>query len=175
MQTDKTLFDEQGRPVQRILDLKIQDLEDRLVSGDLTDDGVQWSDAHTTESVGQLEEAFTKTIDPGVDGDLLWLELGLTIRLHASADNTAGKWKWQARNKDGTWTDIHSLVTESDIDTEGTGAIQRTRQGFANVSGNLSAVPFELRLMVQCDTADRTVTAKVKSSSYARAVYKAAY
>lgn len=175
MQTDKTLFDGQGRPVQRILDLKVQDFEDRLVSGDLTEDGVQWSEPYITQSVGELEEAFIKTTDPGVDGDLLWLEFGLTIHLHASADNTAGKWKWQARNKDGTWTDLHSLVTESDIDTEATGAIQATRQAFPSLGDNLNEVPFQTRLMVQCDTADRTVTVKVKSSSYVRAPYKAAY
>ncbi|RLC91467.1 MAG: hypothetical protein DRI39_10315 [Chloroflexi bacterium] len=172
MQTDKRLFDEEGRPMGRSLDLIVQDFEDRLVGGHLTGDGVQYSTAYTTQDVGSLEEAFSRTIDPGLAGDLLWLELGLTISLYASADNTAGKWKWQGRNKDGTWVDLHDLVTESDIDTQGTGAIERTRQGFAPVIEGLGQVPLELRLMVQCDTAGRTVTARVKSSSYARAVFK---
>ena len=172
-QSDNRLVDAAGRPYKRLFDLKVQDFEDRLVSGDLTSDGVQWSTAFTTTQIGVLQQAFIKTINTGVDGDLLWLELGLTHKMYASLDNTAGKWKWQARNKDGTWVDLHSVVTEADIDTSGTGAIERTRQGFFTPAANINQVPFDIRLMIQCDTADRTVSAQVKSSSYARAVYEA--
>ncbi|MFH1140907.1 MAG: hypothetical protein V1724_04390 [Chloroflexota bacterium] len=172
-QSDNRLVDAAGRPWRRLFDLKTQDFEDRLVSGALTSDGIQWGTAFTTTEVGVLQEAFIKTIDPGIDGDLLWLELGLTHKMYASADNSAGKWQWQARNKDGTWVDLHTIITEADIDTSGTGVIERTRQGFFTPATNIKQVPFDIRLMIQCDTATKTVSAQVKSSSYARAVYEA--
>jgi len=140
----------------------------------LTADGVQWcagdegaDDSYTTTSVGDLEEAFKMKIDPRVLGDPNWVEQGLTIGLKASADNSAGKWKWQGSINGTDWGDLFDLVTEADIDIAEFG---RTRQGFALLSV-ITKVPFWVRLMVQCDTSSQTVTARVKSSSYVTPVF----
>lgn len=152
---------------------KLVDYEHRLIYKDLTSDGVQWGagdegvDAsYTTTSVGSLEEAAKFTIDVGFTGTPKWVEVGLTISLGASADNSAGKWKWQGSVDGITYSDLHSLVTESDIDIV---AKERTRQGFAKLT-IFTDTPIYIRLMVQCDTASQTVTAKVKSSSYVRII-----
>ncbi|MDY6834204.1 MAG: hypothetical protein SVY53_05315 [Chloroflexota bacterium] len=155
---------------------KLVDYEHRLIHKDLTSDGVQWGagdegvDAsYTTTSVGSLEEAAKFTVDVGFTGTPKWVEVGLTIDLEASADNSAGKWKWTGSVDDSTYTDLFSLVTESDIDTSGTGSIERTRQGFAKLT-IFTDTPIYIKLMVQCDTVGETVTAKVKSSSYVRII-----
>ena len=142
----------------------------------LTGDGVQWcagdegaNDSYTTTSVGTLEEAFKQYINPKVSGEPNWVEIGLTIGLKASADNSAGKWKWQGSVNGSDWEDLSDLVTEADIDIA---EFERTRQGFALLS-IITAIPFYIRLMVQCDTAGQTVTTRAKSSSYATPVYQA--
>ena len=125
--------------------------------------------AHLTATVtATLFEAFKQYINPKISGTPNWVEIGLTIRLKASADNSAGKWKWQGSVNGTDWSDLFDLVTESDVDIA---ELERTRQGFALLS-IITAIPFYLKLLVQCDTSGQTVTARVKSSSYATPVYQ---
>mgnify|MGYP001567555317 FL=1 len=142
----------------------------------LVADGVQWGGgtegvnaSFTTITVGTSYEAFTVTIDPKIAGDLLELELGLTIGLLASALNTSGKWQWWGRPVGGTWAVICAEVVDTDIDTA---EEEFTRQGLGLLSA-IATVPFELKLMCQSDTAGTTITVRVKSSSYAIGVIKA--
>jgi len=210
--------------------LKLIDYEDQLVSGDLTADGVQYSTETTLGATAT--QVLSKTIEPGIIGSILWLELGLTAELRADisgiskwaastayslgaivkptggysgcvyecttagtsgtaeptwptadggtvADNTVTwtcrrfwlKWQWQARNKGGTFVNLHPEVTE-DIPSETYFA--RTRQGFASLVANFNAVPYEVKLIAyRRDVAGTSANAKVKSSSYARAVFQA--
>ena len=53
------------------------DYEDRLVSGDLTASGIQYSDEVTTGDAGVEAVAFSKLVDPLVEGDLMWIEFHL--------------------------------------------------------------------------------------------------
>ena len=145
-----------------------RDFEDRLVSGDLTSDGAQYSDEATTGDADVDVAALSKLVDPGLEGNILWVEFGLTAEfkaLNATADLI---WKWQARNKDGTWVDLHSAVTETNI---GTNYVSRTRSGYFTPVANFQEVPFEIRLILQCNEATQG-RAKVKNSSYVRVIYK---
>ena len=146
------------------------DFEDRLVSGDLTENGVQYSDEAITTDADTYIEAFTKTIDPLIEGELLWVELRLAAELKAISSAAADlKWKWQARNKDGTWVDLHSEVTEADI---GTTYQSRTRSGYFTPGADFQRVPFEVRLLLQCNEANQG-RARVRNDSYIRAAYRA--
>ena len=153
---------------------RLVDYEDRLViDQSLTADGVQFSTAVATTTADTDVTIFSKTIDPGknsVADGVLWLEFGLTAAFQAVSTITADLiWKWQARNKGGIWADLHSAVTETNINIT---YVERTRQGFFKAS-TIDQVPFEVRLILQCNEANEG-RAKVKSSSYVRAVYKPA-
>ena len=146
-----------------------RDFEDRLISGDLTSDGVQYSDEVTTSDADVDIDVLTKVVDPGLEGYILWVEFGLTAEFKAVSSATADLiWKWQARNKDGTWVDLHAAVTETDI---GTNYVSRTRSGYFTPVTNFQKVPFEVRLILQCNEASEG-RAKVKNSSYVRVIYK---
>ena len=145
-----------------------RDFEDRLVSGALTEDGIQYSAEVTTGDAGVDVAVLSKLVDPGLEGDILWVEFGLTAEfkaLNATADLI---WKWQARNKDGTWVDLHPAVTETDI---GTTYKSRTRSGYFEPETNFNHVPFDIRLILQCNEAAQG-RARVKNSSYVRVIYK---
>lgn len=165
-------LDEAGNPIlpRHIAELKLIDFEDRLVTGDLTDDGVQYSDEVATGGANVDVIVLEKTVDPVIDGDILWVEFGLTAEIKAATSATADlKWLWQARNKDGTWVDLHPQITDVDI---GTTYVSRTRQGFFKIVANFQEVPFEIRFLLQCNE-ENEGRARVKSSSYVRVVYKA--
>ncbi len=145
------------------------DFEDRLVSGELTADGIQYSDEVTTGDADVDVDVLAKLIDPVLEGRIILVEFGLTAEFKAVSSATADLiWKWQARNKDGTWVDLHPAVTETDI---GTTYVSRTRSGYFTPETNFQNVPFEVRLILQCNEANEG-RAKVKNSSYVRVVYR---
>ena len=146
-----------------------RDFEDRLVSGALTEDGTQYSAEVTTVDADVDVDVLSKVIAPGLEGDILWVEFGLTAEFKAVSSGTADLiWKWQARNKDGTWVDLHPAVTETDI---GTTYKSRTRSGYFEPETNFNHVPFDIRLILQCNQASQG-RARVKNSSYVRVIYK---
>ncbi len=145
------------------------DFEGRLVSGVLTEDGIQYSPEVTTGAADTDVTVLNKPINPVLEGAILLVEFGLTADFKAVSSGTADLiWKWQARNKDGTWVDLHSAVTETDI---GTTYISRTRSGYFTPEDNFQNVPFEVRLTLQCNELNEG-RARVKSSSYARVIYR---
>ena len=92
------------------------------------------------------------------------------------ADNTAtwtcrfikDTYKWQARNKGGTWVDLHSPVTISPTTSS---YAESTFSGRFAPTSNFNAVPFDVQLILQCNYANQG-RAKTKNSSYARCLYK---
>ena len=75
------------------------------------------------------------------------------------------KYKWQARNKDGSWVDLHEYVTLEDV---GTSYVESTMSGYL-LDGveNLDSYPVDIRLLIQSnETTPGVATAKVKNSSY---------
>jgi hypothetical protein len=136
--------------------------------GNLTTDGIQWSaevDTTTPDTDAAIE---TIEIKPPVLGALIEVEFGLTAAFRAISSATADLiYKWQARNKGGTWVNLHTAATKSDT---GTTYTEETWSGrFKPVTG-FDSLPFEIRLVIQCNEANQG-RAKVKNSSYVRVAY----
>ena len=125
------------------------DFEDHLVSGTLTEDGIQYSTEVTTGAANTDVTVLSKLINPVLEGGILLVEFGLIVDFKAVSSATADLiWQWQARNKDGTWVALHSAVTETNI---GTTYKSRTRSGYFTPEANFQNVPFEVRLILQCN------------------------
>lgn len=65
--------------------------------------------------------------------------------------------------------DLHTAVTKTDI---GTTYVEESRSGRFKAIANFDSLPFEVRLVIQCDEADEG-RAKIKNSSYVRVKYAA--
>ena len=148
----------------------IEHTEHPLAKGNLTSDGIQWSTEVDTTVVDTDVEVESVTVKPPALGEVLEVEFGLTAAFRAVSSATADlTYKWQARNKGGTWVDLHSAVTKTDI---GTTYVEETRSGRFKLVDNFDSLPFEVRLMIQCNEANEG-RAKIKNSSYVRVVYSA--
>ena len=148
----------------------VEHTEYPFAKGDLTSDGIQWSAEKDTTTADVDVEVESVTIKPPALGEMIEVEFGLTAAFRAVSSSTADlKYKWQARNKGGTWVDLHSVVTKTDI---GTTYVEETRSGIFKTVANFDSVPFEVRLIIQCNEADEG-RAKIKNSSYVRVRYSA--
>ena len=148
----------------------IDHTEHPFAKGDLTTDGIQWSDEVDTTTADTDVEVEGVTVKPPALGDLLEVEFGLTAAFRAVSSATADLiYKWQVRNKGSAWVDLHSAVTKTDI---GTTFVEETRSGRFQTVTNFNALPFEVRLIVRCNEANEG-RAKVKNSSYIRVKYSA--
>ena len=147
-------------------------------TGVLTSDGVQWTTAVDTTTADTDVVIATATIEPitigggpGGQGTILEVEFGLTAGLKAVSSATADLiWKWQARNKDGTWVNLHTAVTETNI---GTTEVERTRSGRFTPETNFNAMPCDIKLILQCNETNEG-RGRVKNSSYIKVTYRIA-
>ncbi len=148
----------------------IEHTEYPFAKGDLTSDGIQWSAEKDTTTVDVDVEVENITIKPPALGAMVEVEFGLTAAFRAVSSATADlTYKWQVRNKGGTWVDLHSAVTKTDI---GTTYVEETRSGSFKTVANFDSMPFEVRLVIQCNEANEG-RARVKNSGYVRAKYSA--
>jgi len=148
----------------------IEHTEYPFARGDLTADGIQWSAEVDTTTADTDVEVESVTIKPPALGEMIEVEFGLTAAFRAVSSSTADlTYKWQARNKGGTWVDLHSAVTKTDI---GTTYVEETRSGRIKMVANFDSLPFEVRLIIQCNEANEG-RAKIKNSSYVRVQYSA--
>ena len=148
----------------------IEHTEYPFAKGDLTADGIQWSAEVDTTTADTDVEVESVTIRPPALGEMIEVEFGLTAAFRAVSSSTADLiYKWQARNKGDTWVDLHSAVTKTDI---GTSYVEETRSGRFKPVANFDSVPFEVRLIIQCNEANEG-RAKVKNSSYITVKYSA--
>lgn len=136
--------------------------------GDLTSNGTQWSattDTTTANVDVTIESAMT--IEPPESGAIVEVEFGLTGGFRAVSSATADIiYKWQARDKDGTWVTLVT-VTKTNI---GATEVEETYSGrFATVA-NFDAVPFDVQLVIQCNETNEG-RARIKNSSYVRVKY----
>ena len=146
----------------------IEHTEYPFAKGNLTSDGIQWSDEKDTTTADVDVEVESVTIKPPALGEMIEIEFGLTAAFRAVSSSTADlTYKWQARNKGGTWVDLHSAVTKTDI---GTTYVEETRSGRFKTVANFDSLPFEVRLVIQCNEADEG-RAKIKNSSCVRVKY----
>ena len=120
-----------------------------FAKGNLTSDGIQWSAEQDTSTAGVDVEAESVTISPPALGAMIEVEFGLTAAFRAVSSATADlTYKWQARNKGGTWVDLHGAVTKTNI---GTTYIEETRSGRFQLVTNFDSLPFEVRFIIQCN------------------------
>ena len=130
--------------------------------GDLTEDGIQWSDEVATndETFTEVEAA---TIDFDIGAKIVEIELGLTLALKSSSTTKFAKFKWQAGDKFGTWVDLHAEITYA---ADASAYKEYTMSGRFEIVANFDQIPFEIRAVVQREDSGENVTAKVKNSSY---------
>ena len=161
------LFDKYGRPITV---LSHTEFIHHLVDGDLTEDGEQWSAEVSTVDANTDYTVLEKTLDFGQIGDIAELLPALTIAIKAGSATADVKYKWQARNKDGTWVDLHDYITKANINTT---YKPYTVMGYVFPLANLDTYPIDVRLVIQSnETAPGVATAKVKNSSYVKVELK---
>ena len=191
------LFDGYGRPIQVILgkdanDNPLQfilDADGRLIlspqsgsaepivhteyplaKGNLTSDGVQWSAEKTTTTDG-YETVEAVTIEPPTAGTIVEVGFGLTCAVKSSSTLESVLFKWQARNKGGTWVDLHGEVTYA---ANASVYAEYTYSGRFKPVANFNAVPFGIQLLIKSGVAaGENAIGKVKNSSYVKVIYKA--
>ena len=148
----------------------VEHTEYPFAKGDLTSGGIQWSAEKDTTTADVDVEVETVIIKPPSLGELIEVEFGLTGAFRAVSSATADlKYKWQARNKGGTWVDLHSQVTKTNI---GTTYVEETWSGRFQTVAGFDSIPFEVRLIIQCNEANEG-RAKIKNSSCVRVEYAA--
>ena len=141
------------------------------VSGDLTSDGVQYSTEVSTTDANTDVVVLSDTIDVGTKAKLLWIYFNVGCAFKANASATADiKWKAQARNEDGTWTDLFSYVTYADIGTSYAGN-DKKMEGNATVVSTLNQLPIDFRVIFQCNEANEG-RAKLKNSTVIKCGYQ---
>lgn len=149
----------------------MEHVEYPFARGDLTSDGIQWSAEKDTTTANVDVEVESILVKPPALGALLEVEFGLTAAFRAVSSGTADLiYKWQARNKGGTWVDLHGAITKANI---GTTYVEETRSGRFKLVANFNSLPFEVRLIFQCNELNEG-RAKIKNSSYVRVKYAAA-
>ena len=149
-----------------LLSLGIQ----HLVDGDLAESGIQWSSEVSTVDANADYVVLEKTLDNGQSGDIFEIVLGLTLAIKAGSATADVKFKWQARNKAGTWVDLHDYVTLADVNTT---YVERTVSGYKFPVTNLDSYPIDIRLVIQSNEVSPGVaTAKVKNSSHVEVTLK---
>lgn len=146
----------------------IEHTEYPFTKGDLTSNGIQWSAEKDTTTADVDVEVESVTIKPPALGEMIEVEFGLTAAFRAVSSATADLiYKWQARNKGGTWVDLHSAVTKTNI---GTTYVEESRSGRFKTVANFDSLPFEVRLIIQCNEINEG-RAKIKNSSYIKVKY----
>ncbi len=142
--------------------------ENPFGKGDLTLTGMQWSAEKDTTTVNVDVEVESVLIAPPALGAVIELEFGLTAAFRAVSSGTADLiYKWQARNKGGTWVDLHTALILTNV---GTTYVEDTLSGYFKKVADFDRIPFEVRLVFQCNEANEG-RAKIKNSSYVRVEY----
>jgi len=148
----------------------IEHIEHPFAKGNLTSDGVQWGDEHTT-STDDYEEVESVAISPPALGDVFEFEFGLTCAVKSSGATESVLLKWQARNRGGTWVDLHDEVTYS---ADASAYKEYTYSGRFQPVANFNGVPFDVRLIIKSGGAGgENAVGKTKSSSYIKVIYSA--
>ena len=148
----------------------VEHIEHPFAQGDLTSDGVQWS-AEKTTSTDDYETVEEVTVSPPQLGAIIEFEFGLTCAVKSSSTTESVLFKWQARNKGGTWVDLHGEVTYA---ADASSYKEYTYSGRFKPVGNFDSVPFDIQLLIKSGSAGgENATGKTKNSSYVKVIYSA--
>jgi len=148
----------------------IEHIEHPFAKGNLTSDGVQWS-AEKTTSDDDYETVEEVTVNPPLLGAIIEFEFGLTAAVKSSGATESVLFKWQARNKGGTWVDLHDEVTYA---ADASSYQEYTYSGRFNPVTNFNTVPFDIRLQIKSGAAGgENAVGKTRNSSYVKVIYSA--
>ena len=146
----------------------IEHIEHPFARGDLTSNGVQWSSEHAT-SGDDYEEVESVVVRPPALGDVIEFEFGLTCAVKSGGASEPVMFKWQARNRGGTWVDLHAEVT---YPANASVFKEYTHSGRCKPVAGFDSVPFDIRLVIKSGGAGgEYAVGKTKNSSYIRVVY----
>ena len=149
----------------------IEHIEHPFAKGNLASDGVQWS-AEKTTATDDYETVEEVTLNPPALGAVMEFEFGLTGAVKSSGATEAVLFKWQARNRGGTWVDLHDEVSYT---ADASAFKEYTYSGRFKPVANFNAVPFDIRLQIKSGTAGgENAVGKIKNSSYVKVIYAAA-
>lgn len=159
------------RSVWKLLKLKEFDLTDYPVKAQGATDGVQYdAEVVTVDADTDYELLLWKSEDSfsRIEGNLIWVYYNISFSLKAGSATADLKWKLQARNKDGTWTDMCAEQTETDINTA---YVAKRIEGYLDIKTNITTAPFEMRLIFQSnETTPGIGTGKIKNDTVIRMV-----
>jgi hypothetical protein len=148
----------------------IEHVEHPFAKANLTADGVQWSTEKTT-STDDYETVEEVTVNPPALGAVIEFEFGLTCAVKSSGATESVLFKWQARNKGGSWVDLHGEVT---YPANASAYKEYTYSGRFKPVANFNTVPFDIRLAVKSGSAGgENAVGKTKNSSYVKIIYSA--
>lgn len=141
----------------------------RLLTGNLTTDGVQrsgFTSSSGTPSSNQIFTVSTATITwPGLDGFYAdELEAGLTCGLRSSSgtSGTTIGFRWELKNSTGsTWQAMHSTYKKVKAGTSTD--VERTFSGYASLGLGYNKLPLHIRLRA---FARQKGKLRIKNSSY---------
>lgn len=153
-----------------------------LVGGDLTTDGVAYSDEKITVSNNTDITVYEVTFEPhDFGGKIVWVYFNIVATLKGADAQADVKMQMEVRNKGGTWQTLFSQVTYTDINTtyldkryEGylvKPATTYCTPGDADLWTYFDEVPFDFRVLLQAaDSTDGY--GKIKNSSLIRAIWR---
>ncbi len=148
----------------------MEHIEHPFAKGNLTTDGIQWS-AEKTTGTDAYESVEEVTVNPPALGAVIEFEFGLTCAVKSSGAAEGVLFKWQARNKGGSWVDLHTEVTCA---ANASAYREYSMSGRFKPVNGFSGVPFDLRLTIKSAGAGgENAVGKTKSSSYVRVIYAA--
>ena len=159
--------------IWKLLKHKIFDVSDYPIKaqGNTNSDGVQYGDEVVTVDADTDYELLSwKSEDyyENIVGKLAWVHYNIVFSLKAGSATADLKWKLQARNKDGTWTDMCAEQTETNINTA---YIEKRIKGYLDIKTNITQIPFEMRLILQSNEATPGIgTGKIKNATIIRMV-----
>ena len=159
------------RYIYNIIRIKYFDISDYPVRAQGTTDGVQYDTEVVTVTINtDYELLLWKSEDnyPETKGNLAWVHYNISFSLKAGSATADIKWKLQARNKGGTWTDMCAEQTETNI---GTTYVAKRIKGYLDIKTNITTAPFEIRLIFQSNEATPGIaTGKIKNDTTIRIV-----
>jgi hypothetical protein len=149
----------------------IEHIEHPFARGNLTSDGVQWS-AEKTTTTNDYEAVEEVTVNPPKLGEIIEFEFGLTCSVRSSGTGESALFKWQARNKGGTWVDLHAEVT---YPANASTYKEYTYSGRFKPVADFNGIPFDIRLVIKSGAAGgENAIGKTKNSSYVKVIYSVA-
>lgn len=132
-----------------LIKIKQFDISERPVKAQGTTDGVQYdTPVPTVLANTDYELLLWKSEDNYklLKGNLAYVFYNIAFQLKAGNGTADLKWKLQARDKGGTWTDMCAEQTETDINTV---YKDKRIEGFLDIKTNITTAPFEMRLIFQ--------------------------